>query len=100
MFNKFGSQVQASYDIADIADQLVTFDANSYVKEGDVQDTVYFSEETSARFYADERVVVVLNRPALSNTYTFKTGENVDNIQFAILQTDDSGNRAWGTASV
>ena len=61
---------------------------------------MYFSEETSARFYADERVVAVLNRPALSNTYTFKTGENVDNIQFAILQTDDSGNRAWGTASV
>ena len=46
----------------------------TYVKTGDKQDTAYWSENVSARIIEPQRVVLVLDRPSLSNTVILKTG--------------------------
>ena len=53
---------------------MVTPKEYSYLKKGSVQDTAYWSEDVEARSFDDNKVVVVLNRPSLSNTVNFKAG--------------------------
>lgn len=71
----------------------------SYLKEGAVQDTAYWSENVLARRFDDTTVVVTMSRPSLSNTLIFKAGQNVSS-QVAMLQSDGAGGKAFGSGEV
>ena len=58
------------YDWNDITSPV----AGSYVKYGAVTNTAYWSENVQARVIEDNRVVLALARPSLSNTIVFKAG--------------------------
>ena len=51
---------------------IVTTLPDSYIKDGDIKDTAYWTENRSKRQFGDNKVVLVLERPAMSNTFVMK----------------------------
>ena len=70
---------------------------DSYLKVGAVQDTAYWSENQTVRSFSDTKVTLVLFRPSLSNTMSYKAGSDVK-LRIAIVQTSGTtpGERAFG----
>ena len=81
---------------ADQFSDLVTPIANSYLKEGAVQDTAYWSENQTVRGFTDKKVTLVLARPSLSNTLSFKAGSEIEMRIAVAQQSGVSGERAFG----
>ena len=90
MYNQNGDQFS----------DLVTPIANSYLKEGAVQDTAYWSENQLVRLFTDTKVTLVLARPSLSNSYSFKAGSEIEMRMAVVQQSGVPGQRAFGEAYV
>ena len=74
LFNENGNQFS----------DFVTKKAFSYLKQGSVTDTAYWSENEQARSFTDTKVIIAMARPSISNTVVFKAGaENKAKIALA-----------------